>query len=344
LQDQILFTKVQELLDTLDELRLLNINMNAIKCSKMDVALKTAQRECRLPQVCDAIKDVISRWRVVCQSEKEKINRRHAGGNLGGKGDEEDDEDASHITCFVSEPKCPEKVSRQQWNAIRKKFNFSQQGVISYVCDGILQDSDDTMVMDVVGAEGDKGGAGNINMVLRSQDTHISLVQGPPGTGKTHCIAGMAGALMFFGWNESSAGTAAAAGMGEGGGPRTSKELRKEIDPNDPKIKRLPMCAPSNAAVDELVSRIKKSVPAGNGYPFTGLRLVRLGKVVGAVGVVGTATSGTSEVEQSTLEWQIEEKAKVTPNWIQLEQCRLRVIELEARHATGSGSMASIVY
>jgi len=330
----------------LDELKHLNINMNAIKCSKMDVTLKTVMRECKLPQVADAVRDVMSRWKTVCQSEKAKVDSRRRSFDIdsSGMGDyyDDDDEDAGRITCFISEPMGPAKVSRMQWNAIRKKFNFSQQGIISYVCDGILQDTGaDTMFMDVVGMENDKSSASGMSSASsRSQDTHISLIQGPPGTGKTHCIAGMAGALMFFDWADSSPTAASSAVPPKLIG--TSKELNKEIDPNDPKIKRLLMCAPSNAAVDELVSRIKKSVPAGNGYPFTGLRLVRLGKSTGGTtGVVGAGSSGPTDVERSTLEWQVEEKVKVTPTWIQLEQCRERVIELEAKQASATASVIS---
>ena len=62
-----------------------------------------------------------------------------------------------------------------------------------------------------------------------SQDTQIFLVQGPPGTGKTKCIVGITSVLLLEDADRTHAGGS----------------------------NKLLVCAPSNAAVDELLSRVK---------------------------------------------------------------------------------------
>ena len=67
------------------------------------------------------------------------------------------------------------------------------------------------------------------------------LAQGPPGTGKTHAIVAMVTALLLH--------SPAAATTAPGNQPGT-------------KQRRVLVCAQSNAAVDELVVRLAKQVPA----------------------------------------------------------------------------------
>ena len=78
----------------------------------------------------------------------------------------------------------------------------------------------------------------------------FTLIQGPPGTGKTKAIEGLLGAV--FG-NTSSPG-----------------------NPIPVRYDRVLICAPSNAAVDEIVRRIRRGVrdACGNRVP---LRVVRIG-------------------------------------------------------------------
>lgn len=82
----------------------------------------------------------------------------------------------------------------------------------------------------------------------------FSLIQGPPGTGKTKTILGLVG----YGLNNNKAGQIV-----------TANDSSKE--------NRILICAPSNAAVDELVVRIKDGVRDSKGNIFTP-SVVRLGR------------------------------------------------------------------
>ena len=88
----------------------------------------------------------------------------------------------------------------------------------------------------------------------------FSLIQGPPGTGKTKTICALIARFMA---NRNAAAEA------------PSVDPRR-IKPIGPKAKIL-VCAPSNAAIDELVKRIKLGVPGPDG---TTLRptVLRLGR------------------------------------------------------------------
>lgn len=83
----------------------------------------------------------------------------------------------------------------------------------------------------------------------------FSLIQGPPGTGKTKTILGLVGAFVF---NRSSktSGTGLAAGTGIG--------------------EKMLVCAPSNAAVDEIAKRLKDGVYDSEGRKFVP-KVVRVG-------------------------------------------------------------------
>ncbi|CCO30667.1 putative ATP-dependent helicase C29A10.10c [Rhizoctonia solani AG-1 IB] len=81
----------------------------------------------------------------------------------------------------------------------------------------------------------------------------FSLIQGPPGTGKTSTICGLTGSFV-------STARAALAASGE-------KEKEK---------RRLLICAPSNAAIDEVTKRLADGVRDNNGQPLT-LKVVRVG-------------------------------------------------------------------
>ncbi|KAI0195804.1 SEN1 N terminal-domain-containing protein [Xylaria flabelliformis] len=93
----------------------------------------------------------------------------------------------------------------------------------------------------------------------------FTLVQGPPGTGKTKTIIAMVGALL--------AGTQSAPSMG------TAIKRPDGIAPagNRGTAKKLLVCAPSNAAVDELVLRLKEGVKSMNGT-FNKINVLRLGR------------------------------------------------------------------
>lgn len=86
----------------------------------------------------------------------------------------------------------------------------------------------------------------------RHSGSHLAA-QGPPGTGKTHTIVAIASAVL----------------LGDDGGgsvpsqPATNRNSAVRRDEGrPPPRRRLLVCAQSNAAVDELIARLTKQVPA----------------------------------------------------------------------------------
>ncbi|KEP48853.1 helicase SEN1 [Rhizoctonia solani 123E] len=107
----------------------------------------------------------------------------------------------------------------------------------------------------------------------------FSLIQGPPGTGKTSTICGLAGSFV-------STVKAALAASGD-----------KEKDK-----RRLLICAPSNAAIDEVTKRLANGVRDNNGQPLT-LKVVR----------VGTESSMNVSVTANSLDSLVDEKMAAMP-------------------------------
>lgn len=91
----------------------------------------------------------------------------------------------------------------------------------------------------------------------------FTLVQGPPGTGKTKTIIAMVGCLLTGVLKPPSG----AVPLARPGAPST----------NQAPSKKLLVCAPSNAAVDELVLRLKAGVKTMNGASHK-VEVVRLGR------------------------------------------------------------------
>lgn len=83
----------------------------------------------------------------------------------------------------------------------------------------------------------------------------FSLIQGPPGTGKTKTILGLVGAFISN-RSKTSSGSGLAAGTGTGD--------------------KMLVCAPSNAAVDEIAKRLKEGVYDSEGRKFIP-KVVRVG-------------------------------------------------------------------
>ncbi|KAI9004711.1 hypothetical protein BC832DRAFT_540112 [Gaertneriomyces semiglobifer] len=102
------------------------------------------------------------------------------------------------------------------------------------------------------------------------QPSGFSLIQGPPGTGKTKTILGLIG--MFLTSAKAKTGhvisvpTVAGRGVADRRPPPTTNKAR------------LLCCAPSNAAVDEIVRRLKHGVNDLRGGMYTPV-MVRLGNV-----------------------------------------------------------------
>ena len=95
----------------------------------------------------------------------------------------------------------------------------------------------------------------------------FTLIQGPPGSGKTKTIVAIVGALLTGQFQEQ--GTAIARPSTNG-----SKELNA---PRSNAVKKLLVCAPSNAAVDELVMRFKEGIRTLDGVSHRP-SVIRLGR------------------------------------------------------------------
>ncbi|KAI1277270.1 SEN1 N terminal-domain-containing protein [Xylaria sp. FL0933] len=107
---------------------------------------------------------------------------------------------------------------------------------------------------------------GQAKAILHAKENDaFTLVQGPPGTGKTKTIVAMVGALLAGTLSAPSTGTAIK--RPDGLAPAGNKGVSK----------KLLVCAPSNAAVDELVLRLKAGVKSMNGT-FHKINVLRLGR------------------------------------------------------------------
>ncbi|RDA90651.1 hypothetical protein CP533_6815 [Ophiocordyceps camponoti-saundersi (nom. inval.)] len=93
----------------------------------------------------------------------------------------------------------------------------------------------------------------------------FTLIQGPPGTGKTKTIIAMVGSLLSDQLLQKPLGVPV-------GGPS-----RPTNTANGEKPKKLLVCAPSNAAVDELVLRLKAGIKTKNGRGHA-INVLRLGR------------------------------------------------------------------
>ncbi|PWW78380.1 hypothetical protein C7212DRAFT_351169 [Tuber magnatum] len=92
------------------------------------------------------------------------------------------------------------------------------------------------------------------------KNTGFTLIQGPPGTGKTKTVVGIVGALLT-----PKVGSTVI--QIPGSANRSPK----------PATKKILVCAPSNAAVDELVLRLKKGILTTKGEEMLP-KVVRIGK------------------------------------------------------------------
>jgi senataxin len=105
-----------------------------------------------------------------------------------------------------------------------------------------------------------------INAALENEG--FSLIQGPPGSGKTKTIIAIVGGLLSQTLAGSSNGAIKismprASGAANVGGDGSSRKLL--------------VCAPSNAAVDELVMRLKQGVKTRSGKHYP-INVVRIGR------------------------------------------------------------------
>lgn len=93
-------------------------------------------------------------------------------------------------------------------------------------------------------------------------NTGFTLIQGPPGTGKTKTILGMVGAFLSVSKLQGNAINL----------PGQRQQAKKE----EIKKKKILLCAPSNAAVDEIVLRLKNGILTDKGESYIP-KIVRMG-------------------------------------------------------------------
>lgn len=109
---------------------------------------------------------------------------------------------------------------------------------------------------------------GQAMAVLGAQDNDgFTLIQGPPGTGKTKTIVAMVGALLTEQLNQQPGGIPVGAPL---------RPIAAPTGNNQGRPKKLLVCAPSNAAVDELVLRLKSGVKTVGGKESK-INVLRLG-------------------------------------------------------------------
>ncbi|KAL1605443.1 DEAD-box type RNA helicase [Paraconiothyrium brasiliense] len=114
----------------------------------------------------------------------------------------------------------------------------------------------------------------------------FTLIQGPPGSGKTKTITAIVGTILT---DSLKKGARAA--------PMPGQSL------NDSAAKKLLVCAPSNAAVDELVMRFKAGVKTSDGVEHK-INIVRLGR----------SDAMNENVRDVTLEELVSKKLGVSSN------------------------------
>lgn len=116
-----------------------------------------------------------------------------------------------------------------------------------------------------------------------NQKSGFVLIQGPPGTGKTKTIMSLIGSILT-----KAAGNMISLPGTTGKPPSNFKDV--------PKKTKLLCCAPSNAACDEIIRRMKQGILNANGQKFVP-NIVRLGQ----------SDSIHSDVKDVTLELLVEE-------------------------------------
>lgn len=105
---------------------------------------------------------------------------------------------------------------------------------------------------------------GQAKAIMNAKDNDgFILIQGPPGTGKTKTIVAMVGSLLTGHIGVKP--------------PAAVPVTRPGAQANQPPMKKLLVCAPSNAAVDELVLRLKQGVKTMSGAHHK-INVLRLGR------------------------------------------------------------------
>lgn len=133
---------------------------------------------------------------------------------------------------------------------------------------------------------------------IQNQDTRICLVQGPPGTGKTKTVLGMISALLYAkNLNELEKMKPNVTNSRVTNSQSLQVEQGVDSQSLSTSKNRLLICAPSNAAVDELLSRLQDDGIINSRGRISKPKMVRLGKPL---------DGSPSKIEQLTLDTQID--------------------------------------
>jgi superfamily I DNA and/or RNA helicase len=147
-----------------------------------------------------------------------------------------------------------------------------------------------------------------VDQFEKQQDTRIALVQGPPGTGKTSTIIGIVSALLNH------------AGFGLPNQSTSSAVTNFQQQ-------RLLICAPSNAAIDEILTRLSLfGIYNHDGQLVNNqLRIVRLGEPPGS----SDSVNYSPLIHSLTLDHQIELKMQTEDLYIKSLQTQELLSSLE---------------
>ncbi|KAI9505857.1 AAA domain-containing protein [Coemansia spiralis] len=154
------------------------------------------------------------------------------------------------------------------------------------------------------------------------QEHGFTLIQGPPGTGKTKTILGLSGVLVSDSKDRKDPVSSALFNSSENSDGNVARLTRN----------KLLICAPSNAAVDEIVKRLKNGIRDNTGSTFYP-RVVRVGQSESISSTVKDTTLDflLDKALNSAKENQKEAQESVRSLRTQLDEANQEIRELDAQ-------------
>lgn len=285
------------LLENLQQLRTLQVDGSVLKntgVAKTVKSVSSATSKLIAPECEGLAAEIITRWKAQVKNDNRVSTIRNMKGGklieMPSAGD-------------IERPRC---VSPELWAHFLASYNKSQLFAIKYVSDQFEggQDTRIALVQGTVDCSACKSWVTTqYSYVAYRALLCTSRCTGPPGTGKTFTVLGMVAALLNY---YSEGGSAA--------GDGATIQARK----------RLLICAPSNTAVDELLSRLSHGIADGSGGTRQ-LRIVRLGEPL----------EGASEaIKKLTLDTQIDERLRKDEAWVKLQSAKDAIARLDRELTT----------